>query len=137
MAGQPETPYDRLGGAHAVRQLVTRFYQLMDELPEAHDIRVMHPAELSSSREKLFEFLSGWLGGPPLYMERRGHPRLRLRHMPFAIDSRARDAWMLCMRRALEESAADPMLREMLLSAFSRMADHLRNTGEHKRPEDS
>ena len=127
---QAPTPYDRLGGAVAVRKLVTRFYDLMGELPEAREVLAMHPANLASSREKLFEFLSGWLGGPQLYMQRRGHPRLRARHLPFRIDRAARDAWMRCMQQALEECAEDVVLKEQLLSSFHRLADHMRNVEE-------
>lgn len=124
------TPYDRLGGAVAVRKLVTRFYDLMSELPSAQHVLALHPADLASSREKLFEFLSGWLGGPQLYVERRGHPRLRARHLPFRIDSAARDGWMLCMRQALEECTSDAVLKQQLHSAFQRLADHMRNVAE-------
>jgi hemoglobin len=124
---QAPTPYDRLGGAVAVRKLVTRFYDLMSELPDARHVLVMHPTDLASSRQKLFEFLSGWLGGPQLYMERRGHPRLRARHLPFRIDSAARDGWMLCMRQALDECSEDGVLKEQLLGSFQRLADHMRN----------
>jgi hemoglobin len=125
-----------MGGAAGVRALATRFYALMSELPEAREILAMHPADLASSREKLFEFLSGWLGGPQLYVERRGHPRLRMRHMPFPIDDAAAAAWLACMDRALEESPADADIKRMLGAAFERMADHLRNLGTHQRPED-
>jgi len=95
----------------------------------------MHPEDMQGSREKLFEFLSGWLGGPPLFMQRRGHPRLRMRHLPFSIDNAARDAWLLCMERALDECVNDALLKEMLRGAFGRMADHLRNAGEFERSE--
>jgi hemoglobin len=132
----PQTPYDLLGGAPGVLQLVTRFYDHMSELTEAQAVLGMHPEDLAGSREKLFEFLSGWLGGPPLYIEKRGHPRLRMRHMPFAIDDAARDAWLLCMQRALEECVSDDLLRDQLMGAFRRMASHLRNAGPHQRPED-
>lgn len=135
MAPEP-SPYERLGGAAGVRALVARFYALMAELPEAQAVLAMHPANLQSSREKLYEFLSGWLGGPQLFMERRGEPRLRMRHMPFAIDDAAARAWRLCMERALAESGADADLQRSLGAAFKRMADHLRNVGEHRRPED-
>jgi hemoglobin len=121
------TLYDQIGGASGVRGLVTRFYDLMSELPEARAILGMHPADLAGSREKLFDFLSGWLGGPPLYIERRGHPRLRMRHMPFAVDDAARDAWMACMERALSECVADEQVRAQLKGAFQHMATHLRN----------
>ena len=132
----PETPYDRIGGEAAVRKLVTRFYELMSELPGARDVLHMHPADLAGSREKLFEFLCGWLGGPQLYIERRGHPRLRMRHLPFAIDDAARDAWMACMQQALAECVSDELLRDQLRGAFQRMANHLRNQGAYDRPED-
>ena len=102
------TPYEILGGAEGVRALVDRFYDLMDELPEAADIRAMHPEDLAESREKLYLFLSGWTGGPPLYMQKHGHPRLRARHLPFPIGIAERDAWMLCMTRALEEHEGLP-----------------------------
>lgn len=124
------TPYDRLGGAVAVRKLVTRFYDLMSQLPEAQHVLAMHPENLASSREKLFEFLSGWLGGPQLYMQRRGHPRLRARHLPFRIDAAARDGWMLCMHQALDECTTDVLLKEQLLGSFQRLADHMRNVEE-------
>jgi len=132
----PKTPYDLLGGAPGVLQLVTRFYDHMRDLPEVQHVLHMHPEDLAGSREKLYEFLSGWLGGPPLYIEKRGHPRLRMRHMPFAIDDAARDGWLLCMQRALDECVSDALLREQLRGAFQRMASHLRNAGPHERPED-
>lgn len=135
MATTP-TPYDLVGGAPGVQRLVTRFYDLMSELPEARTVLQMHPADLVGSREKLFEFLSGWLGGPQLYIERRGHPRLRMRHMPFAVDDAARDAWMLCMTRALDECVEDEQLRAQLRGAFQRMADHMRNQGPAQRGEE-
>jgi hemoglobin len=130
------SPFDRIGGASGVRRLVDRFYDLMSSLPEAAHVLRMHPPDLTSSREKLYEFLCGWLGGPPLYVEKRGHPRLRMRHLPFPIDDAARDAWLLCMERALDENVADTLLKSMLRGAFGRMADHLRNVGEQQRPED-
>jgi len=122
-----ESHFTRLGGEPAVRRLVDRFYDLMDELPEARVIRAMHPPFLDESRDKLHWFLVGYLGGPPLYVERYGHPRLRARHLPFAVDDAARDAWMLCMRRALEEVCADTMLREVLRGSLQQVADHMRN----------
>jgi hemoglobin len=131
--GAAPSPYDRIGGAPALRKLVDRFYDLMHELPEAQHVRAMHPEDMAGSREKLFEFLSGWLGGPQLFMERRGHPRLRMRHMPFAIDNAARDAWLLCMNRAVDECVDDPLLKELLRGSFDKMANHLRNAGEFGR----
>ncbi|HNO87365.1 MAG TPA: group II truncated hemoglobin, partial [Rhodocyclaceae bacterium] len=90
------TPYESFGGEETIRRLVHRFYALMDALPEAWDIRQMHPADLSGSEQKLFMYLTGWLGGPPLYEEAYGHPRLRARHLPFTIGDTERDQWLLC-----------------------------------------
>jgi hemoglobin len=123
----PYNPYELLGGDNGVRTLVDRFYDLMDTLPEAAGIRALHPQDLQGSRDKLYMFLSGWLGGPPLYVERHGHPMLRARHLPFAIGDAERDAWMLCMRKALEERHLDPMLHNQLLASLQRTADHMRN----------
>jgi hemoglobin len=127
---QDETPYQLIGGAEKVRELVDRFYDHMDNLPEAREIRALHAKSLRGSREKLFLFLSGWLGGPDLYVQKYGHPRLRMRHMPFAIGRRERDQWMLCMRRALDDMDLDSGLRNYLEQAFWRTADHMRNQPE-------
>lgn len=121
------SPFDALGGADGVRRLVDRFYALMDELPEAHGVRQLHPESLNDSALKLYEFLSGWLGGPSLYIEKRGHPRLRMRHLPFTIGAQERDEWMLCMRLALAEQVGDAKLRAALEQVFQQMADHMVN----------
>ena len=123
----PQTPYLKLGGEAALHRLTRRFYELMDELPEAWAIRQMHPESLAGSQESLFQFLSGWLGGPPLFMQNRGHPRLRMRHAPYTISGQARDEWMLCMRLALAEQVPDEGFREALTLAFEQMAQHLIN----------
>ncbi len=128
MLNEEISPYQRLGGEAGVRKLVDRFYDLMDSLPQAAAIRAMHPQDLSSSRDKLFMFLSGWLGGPQLYMEEYGHPRLRSRHLPFAVDEAARDAWMLCMKKAFDEMEIDdPLLKQQLLHSLFKTADFMRN----------
>ena len=122
------SPYERLGGEAAVRKLVDRFYELMDTLPQAKKIRALHPDDLSGSRDKLFKFLSGWLGGPQLYTQEYGHPRLRARHMPFPVDEVARDAWMLCMKKAIEEmNLDDELLKQHLLHSLFKTADFMRN----------
>lgn len=121
------TPYERIGGEAKVRELVDRFYALMDELPEAWEIRKLHPPDLSTSRQKLFEFLSGWMGGPQLYLAKHGHPMLRRRHLPFPIGTRERDQWLQCMRQALDEVVPDDKLRNELYAAFVKVADHMRN----------
>lgn len=123
----PPTPYVRIGGDAGIQELVDRFYDYMDTLPEAREIRVMHAKSLRGSRRKLWMFLSGWLGGPQRYIEKYGHPRLRQRHLPFAIGARERDQWMLCMNRALDDMQIPDDLREGLRSAFVQMAEHLRN----------
>ena len=122
-----KTPYELLGGTQGVRTLVERFYQLMDILPEAARIRALHPADLRGSTDKLYKFLSGWLGGPALYLEEYGHPMLRARHLPFPIEAADRDAWLLCMQRALDEVKLDPLARMQLDQAFYKTADHMRN----------
>ena len=127
MTTEEETHYERIGGADTVRALVVRFYQIMDELPEAYGIRKMHAPHLQSAEDKLFKFLSGWMGGPQLFVEEYGHPRLRARHLPFAIGNSERDQWLLCMNRALDEVVSDVTLRRELSAAFAKVADHMRN----------
>ena len=122
------TPYELIGGEPAVKQLVHRFYELMDELPEAYAVRQLHPESLAGSEEMLFEYLSGWLGGPNLYIEKKGHPRLRMRHAPYAIGARERDEWMLCMTQALTEQVGDEGFRQALLNQFSELASHMINS---------
>lgn len=121
------TPYQMLGGAAALLDLVERFYGYMDSLPEAAPIRAMHAADLDNAKSKLFKFLSGWLGGPNLYWEEFGHPRLRMRHFPFPIGPAESSQWMLCMRRALEDQPMDENLREGLYAAFRQTAQHMIN----------
>lgn len=124
---QTQPLYDLLGGETGVRALVDRFYDLVDSAPEAKDIRSLHAASLKSSREKLFMFLSGWSGGPPLYIEKFGHPRLRQRHMPFAIGERERDQWLWCMERAVDAGGFHPSVAEHLKTRFAEVADFMRN----------
>lgn len=121
------TPYELLGGSDGVRRLVRRFYALMDSLPEAYGIRKLHPADLAGSEEKLFMFLSGWLGGPQLFVEKFGHPRLRARHLPFTIGTAEADQWMLCMRQAMAETISDHRLQNALDKALTDLARHMRN----------
>ena len=121
------TPYQMLGGEAALRELVDRFYGYMDSLPDAAGIRALHAPDLSGAKGKLFKFLSGWLGGPNLYWEEFGHPRLRMRHFPFPIGVSERDQWMLCMERALNDLSLDAGFRAKLLAAFGRTATHMIN----------
>ncbi len=124
------TPFSRIGGEPAVRRLVKRFYELMDTLPEAYGIRKLHQTDLSSAEEKLFMFLCGWLGGPQLYVENYGHPRLRARHLPFPIGSDAAEQWMLCMRTAMAEVIDDEALRAALVKSLNDLAYHMRNRND-------
>lgn len=126
-----ETPYQRLGGEPAIRKLVARFYELMDELPEAYATRKIHPQDLSHSGEKFVMFLSGWLGGPQLYVEQFGHPMLRRRHLPYPIGQQEHDEWLMCMRTAMAETVADTELRELLYKAMVPIAAHMMNQGGH------
>ncbi len=125
-----ETHYHRLGGELVIRRLVDRFYDLMDEDPDYYGIRKMHARDLTEARNKLFMFLSGWTGGPQLYMEKFGHPRLRQRHLPFAIGESERDQWMGCMQRAMDEVGVDETLRQELSAAFWKTADFMRNKAD-------
>lgn len=127
MSNSRITTYEQLGGEAGVRKLVHRFYELMDTLPEAAVIRAMHPDDLSGSEEKLYMFLSGFFGGPSLYMDKYGHPMLRRRHLPFPIDEAARDQWLLCMNRAMDELGIDPLQKEFLAGVFFNTANHMRN----------
>ena len=124
------TPYELMGGEGVVRWLTDRFYDIMDSDPSVKPLRDMHPAALAGSRQKLFMFLYGWLGGPSLYMEAFGHPRLRMRHMPFAVDGEARDQWMYCMSKAVNELLVEDWLKAKLLEAFYNTADFMRNRDE-------
>ncbi len=121
------SPYDELGGDVAVRGLVDRFYDLMDLEPAYAPLRALHPGTLDGSRDKLYWFLSGWLGGPQHYTERFGHPMLRARHLPFSIGIRERDLWMACMRQAMGECRVDATLAQGPADAFSKTADWMRN----------
>ncbi|MFN8383145.1 MAG: group II truncated hemoglobin [Anaerolineales bacterium] len=122
--------YDLMGGETGIRTLVDRFYDLMDSSPEAKDIRALHAASLKSSREKLFMFLSGWTGGPSLYIEKYGHPQLRRRHMPFSIGEVERDQWLWCMKQAIDAGDFLPTVKEHLKSRLSEVADFMRNRTE-------
>jgi len=119
--------YKLMGGEIVLRNLVDRFYDLMDENPGYFGIRKLHPQELTSSRQKLFMFLSGWTGGPSLYVKKYGEPRLRSRHLPFSIGIAERDQWLSCMNSAMEEIGLEIQLRKSLTLAFEQTADFMRN----------
>ena len=121
------TPYETIGGEATIARLTDSFYALMASVPQFAGIRAMHPEDLSESRDKLFMFLSGWLGGPDLFVEKFGHPRLRGRHMPFAIGTSERDQWVACMSLAMEQVGIEAAMRERLLQSFFNTADFMRN----------
>ncbi|MFZ2163562.1 MAG: group II truncated hemoglobin [Sideroxyarcus sp.] len=119
--------YERIGGEEKVRALVQRFYQIMDATPEMQDLRKIHAPSLKGSEEKLFMFLSGWMNGPQLFVEKFGHPKLRQRHLPVAIGNKERDDWMKCMTQAMNDVVEDEVLRKELLDALGKVADFMRN----------
>lgn len=129
--GQPpfETPFEWIGGEARIHQLVDRFYDLMDLEPGFAALRAAHGSELTNARERLNMFLCGWMGGPQHYTERFGHPRLRMRHMPFSIGIAERDQWVACMDQAMRETGVDEALRERLKASFMNTADWMRNRG--------
>lgn len=123
--GSKPTPYEEIGGDDRVRTLVDAFYDIVDA--ESPVLRAMLPSDMSISRQKLYEFLSGWMGGPQLYFQRRGHPRLRLRHMPFPIDTHAAEEWIRCMSLALAAIEAPESIRTYLEQTLGATAYELRN----------
>jgi hemoglobin len=127
MSDDSFTLYEAIGGEPVVRALTTRFYELMDTLPEAARCRAVHPPTLEGSREKLYEYLTGYLGGPPLYTEKRGHPRLRSRQFDAAIGPAERDEWLLCFRRAMEDTIANEKLQAIIWDPVERLAHHMQN----------
>ena len=125
MFGPEHTPYDAIGGETRVRALVDAFYDRVAS--DSPLMKALHPEDLSESRQKLFEFLSGWLGGPPLYIQKHGHPRLRMRHMPFAIDQVGVEEWLRCMRGAMDDVRLNGDLRTFLEQRFRQTAQFMRN----------
>ena len=130
MTDSTPTLYDLIGGEDGIRSLVTRFYDLMDTAPEAVHVRAVHVGDLKEAREKLFMFLAGWSGGPPLYTDKFGHPRLRQRHAPFSIGNIERDEWLWCMHHALDESDIPAESVAFLKKRFGEIADFMRNREE-------
>ena len=123
--GPDNTPYDAMGGEPEVRAFVDAFYDRVEN--GAPDLRALYPEDLVEPRQKLFEFLSGWLGGPPLYMQKRGHPRLRVRHAHLPIDQTMADAWLACMDGAMEDRSIEGPLREFLRLRLAHTANFMRN----------
>lgn len=124
---EPVSIFDAIGGAVPLRTLVDRFYDLMELEPEFAALRALHPSALDGSRDKLYWFLSGWSGGPNLYIEQFGHPRLRARHLPYPITSVERDQWLRCMAHAMHDTGLDETLQLRLMQSFYETADWMRN----------
>jgi len=122
-----KTPYERMGGEDGVRRLCQTFYDIMCNTPQTQLIRTMHPENIKLSEDKLFLYLTGWLGGPPLYTDLYGHPRLRARHMPFSIGIEERDQWLYCMAQALKKMNLDELFSQQLMASFVQTADFMRN----------
>lgn len=122
-----QTPYQLMGGEETVRQLANRFYDIMATAPQAAELYAIHPLPLDNIRQKFFEFLSGWLGGPALFEQKYGHPRLRARHMPFTVNKQLRDQWMFCMDQALDEVVQNKTLREGIRQSIGQLASHMIN----------
>ncbi|MBQ4851294.1 group II truncated hemoglobin [Pseudoalteromonas sp. MMG012] len=132
VAAQPDptpekTPYEIIGGEQGARALANRFYDIMASDPYAKPLYDMHPQPLDRIRQVFFEFLSGWLGGPDLFAEKYGHPKLRQRHMPFPIDTALKDQWMHCMNKSLDIEIDNPLLREGLRNSLDQLAGHMIN----------
>ncbi len=121
------TLFDEIGGYSKIKELVDQFYDLMELDSQFAELRKVHPIQLDSSREKLTMFLSGWTGGPNLYIEKYGHPKLRARHLPYPINLEMRDQWLRCMGQAMNDVQIPEPLWERLLKAFFDTADWMRN----------
>ena len=127
---QAAKAYDLLGGEPALRKIVRRFYEVMHTTDDVKSLRDIHPENLQGSEDKLFMFLSGWLGGPNLFIEKHGNPMLRARHLPFKITKNERDQWMRCMVQAFDDCAVAEPIRTELLHSLLNLADHMRNQKE-------
>lgn len=118
--------YEKIGGLEVIDKLVDDFYEIMSTDPVAEDCFATHSGrDIRESAEKLKYFLSGWTGGPQLYLEKIGHPKLRMRHFPFKIGPKEADQWLYCMRKALAKSPIEAGLQEHLMVAFKNVTDML------------
>ena len=126
MSDAPQTPYNILG-EDGIRELTNAFYDIMDSLPEVADLRAMHARDLAPMKEKLAEYLTGWMGGPPLYADKYGTVCMTSPHEPYHIGPEERDQWLLCMDKALQQTGASEDLVQMLKVPRFRIADAVRN----------
>tara|TARA_R110002072_G_scaffold43340_18_gene121884 strand:- start:2506 stop:2937 length:432 start_codon:yes stop_codon:yes gene_type:complete len=126
MNDSPQTPYQILG-EDGIRELCAAFYDIMDTLPEAAGLRAMHAADLSPMKDKLADYLTGWMGGPPRYADKYGTVCMTTPHEHYHIGPAERDQWLLCMHKALQQVNASDELVEMLTVPLFRIADAIRN----------
>ncbi|MCC2607116.1 group II truncated hemoglobin [Planctobacterium marinum] len=125
---KPVSAYQAIGGEQGTRQLANRFYDIMESDPVAAELLALHPKPMDKLRQKFFEYLAGWLGGPPLYESQYGHPRLRARHLPFAVTEQMIEQWLYCFNKALNEVVSDGQVREAIRQPITQLARHMRNT---------
>jgi hemoglobin len=123
--GAHPTPFEALGGEERIRAVVDRFYDIIDE--DAPTLRAMLPSDDSVSRDKLDAYLVEWTGGPARYSPTRGHPRMRARHLPFAIGEAEVATWLACMGRALDDNGVTGPVRDFLDERLTALAHHMRN----------
>ena len=127
MTTQAASLYDRVGGTPFFERLVARFYAAVANDPQ---LRPLYPeADLQAAQRRLTLFLIQYWGGPRTYDDERGHPRLRMRHAPFAIGPAERDRWLVHMRQALAESGATPDVAAELEGYMAMAAESMRNRG--------
>ena len=119
--------YDLIGGEKTIRLIAHHFYLQMQQRSDTQPLLAIHRAPIADSEQKLFEFLSGWLGGPQLYQQKYGHPALRARHTPFAIDQAMVDQWLTCMEQAIIKAIKKPEHRQVIFQAISTLANNMRN----------
>ena len=122
------TPYYRIGGEEKVRELANRFYDVMENDTYAAELLSIHPQPLDRIRHVFFLYLSLWLGGPDIYQQEFGHPRLRARHLPFTVSPALKEQWMYCMRKAMMTTVSDVALAQKLFQALDQLAEHMINT---------
>lgn len=121
-----QTPYEILG-EEGIRELTDAFYDFMAESSEASGIRAMHAEDLTPMKEKLAEYLTGWMGGPPIYAQKYGSVCMTGPHKGYAIGESERDQWLLCMNKALERINASDELKAMLKEPMFGIADAVKN----------
>ena len=125
-----QSVYQLIGEINGTRELANTFYDIMEQDPQVQELLAIHPLPLDNVREKFYEFLSGWLGGPPLFANKYGHPRLRKRHAPFTVSPKLKTQWMYCMDKALTQCIDNPEVVAALHQAFDDLAEHMINSVE-------